>query len=103
MSKSNFVDLSIDDDDDDDDDDDETAVSNSGSPELISRQFWKAGNYKVAQRQGHEAGNNSKTFLLLIIILCVEYFKFDLLDKYDNIRLSRHWCITVMVNIHPIC
>ncbi|XP_062010175.1 protein MICRORCHIDIA 6-like [Rosa rugosa] len=54
MSNSNFVDLSS------DDDDDETSVSNSVSPTPISRQFWKAGNYKSAPRQGHKAGNKNQ-------------------------------------------
>ncbi|KAM5581701.1 hypothetical protein ABKV19_010782 [Rosa sericea] len=52
MSNSNFVDLSS--------DDDETGVSNSVSPTPISRQFWKAGNYKSAQSQGRKAGNKNQ-------------------------------------------
>ncbi|KAK9925337.1 hypothetical protein M0R45_033664 [Rubus argutus] len=51
MSNSNFVDLS---------NDDETGQSNSACPTPISRQFWKAGNYKIAQRQGHKATNKNR-------------------------------------------
>nr|XP_011468284.1 PREDICTED: MORC family CW-type zinc finger protein 4-like [Fragaria vesca subsp. vesca]XP_011468285.1 PREDICTED: MORC family CW-type zinc finger protein 4-like [Fragaria vesca subsp. vesca] len=54
MSNSNFVDLSC------DDDDDENGFSNSATPALISREFWKAGNYKVSQRQGHQAGTKNQ-------------------------------------------
>ncbi|XP_050384228.1 protein MICRORCHIDIA 6-like isoform X1 [Argentina anserina] len=52
MRNSDYVDLSS--------DDEETGVSNSVSPALISRQFWKAGHYKVAHRQGHRAGTENQ-------------------------------------------
>lgn len=67
MSNSNFVDLSG---------DDETGESNSACPTPISRQFWKAGNYKIAQRQGHKATNKSKSSYYLYYII---HFVFSLL------------------------